>query len=33
VLYRIAELLEGRRAQFIAEIVDAEGVTTAAATT
>ncbi|MEL4318823.1 aldehyde dehydrogenase family protein [Leifsonia sp. YIM 134122] len=32
VLYRIAELLEGRRAQFIAEIVDAEGVTTAAAT-
>ncbi|KQO99597.1 aldehyde dehydrogenase family protein [Leifsonia sp. Leaf264] len=33
VLYRIAELLEGRRAQFIAEIVDAEGVTTAVATT
>jgi acyl-CoA reductase-like NAD-dependent aldehyde dehydrogenase len=32
VLYRIAELLEGRRAQFIAEIVDAEGVSTAAAT-
>ena len=33
VLYRIAELLEGRRAQFVAEIVDAEGVTTAVATT
>jgi acyl-CoA reductase-like NAD-dependent aldehyde dehydrogenase len=32
VLYRIAELLEGRRAQFVAEIVDAEGVTTAVAT-
>ncbi|MET0724832.1 MAG: aldehyde dehydrogenase family protein [Leifsonia sp.] len=32
VLYRIAELLEGRRAQFVAEIVDAEGVSTAAAT-
>lgn len=31
VLYRIAELLEGRRAQFVAEIVDAEGVTAAAA--
>ena len=31
VLYRIAELLEGRRAQFVAEIVDAEGVTTAVA--
>lgn len=32
VLYRIAELLEGRRAQFVAEIVDAEGVTAAVAT-
>ena len=32
VLYRIAELLEGRRAQFIDEIVQAEGVSTAAAT-
>ena len=32
VLYRIAELLEGRRAQFISEVADAEGVTTAAAT-
>ncbi|MGV8884053.1 MAG: aldehyde dehydrogenase family protein [Microbacteriaceae bacterium] len=31
VLYRIAELLEGRRAQFVAEIVDGEGVTAAAA--
>ncbi|MFC6357330.1 aldehyde dehydrogenase family protein [Luethyella okanaganae] len=33
VLYRIAELLEGRREQFVAEIVDAEGVgaTTASA--
>ena len=27
VLYRIAELLEGRRAQFVAEIVQSEGVT------
>ncbi|HEY8544949.1 MAG TPA: aldehyde dehydrogenase family protein [Acidimicrobiales bacterium] len=27
VLYRIAEMLEGRRAQFEAEVVDAEGVT------
>jgi acyl-CoA reductase-like NAD-dependent aldehyde dehydrogenase len=26
VLYRIAEMLEGRRAQFVAEVVDAEGV-------
>ena len=26
VLYRIAELLEGRRAQFVSEIVDSEGV-------
>lgn len=31
VLYRIAELLEGRRAQFVAEIEAAEGVTRAAA--
>lgn len=31
VLYRIAELLEGRRAQFIAEIRDSEGVSAAAA--
>lgn len=32
VLYRVAEILEGRRAQFVAEIVDAEGVSTAVAT-
>jgi acyl-CoA reductase-like NAD-dependent aldehyde dehydrogenase len=32
VLYRVAEILEGRRAQFVAEIVDAEGVSAAAAT-
>ncbi|SFN76017.1 aldehyde dehydrogenase family protein [Mycetocola miduiensis] len=32
VLYRIAELLEGRRAQFIDEIVQSEAVSTAAAT-
>ncbi|MBC7443732.1 MAG: aldehyde dehydrogenase family protein [Ramlibacter sp.] len=31
VLYRIAELLEGRRAQFVDEIVKSEGVTAAAA--
>ncbi|MDF2444162.1 MAG: hypothetical protein JWR01_2365 [Subtercola sp.] len=31
VLYRIAELLEGRRAQFVDEIVQAEGVSSAAA--
>jgi acyl-CoA reductase-like NAD-dependent aldehyde dehydrogenase len=31
VLYRIAELLEGRRAQFVEEIVDLEGVSTAVA--
>lgn len=31
VLYRIAELLEGRRAQFISEIEEAEGATKAAA--
>lgn len=27
VLYRVAEVLEGRRAQFVAELVDAEGLT------
>ena len=27
VLYRVAEVLEGRRAQFVAEVADAEGVT------
>ncbi|WP_028047442.1 aldehyde dehydrogenase family protein [Cellulomonas sp. URHE0023] len=32
VLYRIAELLEGRREQFVAEIVDAEGVSAGKAT-
>jgi acyl-CoA reductase-like NAD-dependent aldehyde dehydrogenase len=26
VLYRVAEMLEGRRAQFVAEVADAEGV-------
>ncbi|HEY4267690.1 MAG TPA: aldehyde dehydrogenase family protein [Galbitalea sp.] len=31
VLYRIAELLEGRRAQFVDEIVSSEGVSTAVA--
>lgn len=31
VLYRVAEILEGRRAQFIDEIVDQEGVSTGAA--
>ena len=31
VLYRIAELLEGRRAQFVAEIEEAEGVSRAVA--
>ncbi|GAA3894441.1 aldehyde dehydrogenase family protein [Leifsonia kafniensis] len=31
VLYRIAELLEGRRAQFVDEIMQSEGVTTAVA--
>lgn len=31
VLYRIAELLEGRRAQFVEEITALEGVSTAAA--
>ena len=33
VLYRIAELLEGRREQFIEEVVASEGVSKAAATT
>ena len=28
VLYRVAEVLEGRRAQFVAEVADAEGVAT-----
>lgn len=32
VLYRVAEILEGRRAQFVAEIVDAEGVSNSVAT-
>lgn len=32
VLYRIAELLEGRRAQFVEEIVSTEGVSADAAT-
>jgi acyl-CoA reductase-like NAD-dependent aldehyde dehydrogenase len=31
VLYRVAEVLEGRRAQFVAEVADAEGVRTAEA--
>lgn len=31
VLYRVAEILEGRRAQFIDDIVDQEGVAAAAA--
>ncbi|AYF98875.1 aldehyde dehydrogenase family protein [Protaetiibacter intestinalis] len=31
VLYRVAEVLEGRRAQFVAELVAAQGLTTAAA--
>jgi acyl-CoA reductase-like NAD-dependent aldehyde dehydrogenase len=31
VLYRIAELLDGRRAQFVAELTAAEGVSAAAA--
>jgi len=26
VLYRVAEMLEGRRAQFVAEVADAEGL-------
>ncbi len=33
VLYRVAEILEGRRAQFIDEIVDQEGVSSGAAAT
>ena len=33
VLYRIAEVLEGRRAQFVAEVVAQEGVSAAAAGT
>lgn len=33
VLYRVAEILEGRRAQFVDEIVAQEGVTAAAAGT
>jgi acyl-CoA reductase-like NAD-dependent aldehyde dehydrogenase len=32
VLYRIAELLEGRRAQFVEELVQSEGVSVSAAT-
>ncbi|WP_442928254.1 aldehyde dehydrogenase family protein [Microbacterium sp. USHLN186] len=31
VLYRVAEILEGRRAQFVAEIVDQEGASETAA--
>ena len=31
ILYRIAEMLEGRRAQFVAEVSDAEGVAAAEA--
>jgi acyl-CoA reductase-like NAD-dependent aldehyde dehydrogenase len=30
VLYRVAEVLEGRRAQFVAEVADAEGLSLAA---
>lgn len=33
VLYRIAELLEGRREQFVDELISSEGVSKAAATT
>ncbi|MGZ4686055.1 aldehyde dehydrogenase family protein [Oryzihumus sp.] len=33
VLYRVAELMEGRRAQFVAEVAAAEGVTAAKAET
>jgi acyl-CoA reductase-like NAD-dependent aldehyde dehydrogenase len=33
VLYRIAELLEGRRAQFVDELRSSEGISAAAATT
>jgi acyl-CoA reductase-like NAD-dependent aldehyde dehydrogenase len=31
ILYRVAELMEGRRAQFVAEVADSEGVTAEAA--
>jgi acyl-CoA reductase-like NAD-dependent aldehyde dehydrogenase len=31
VLYRVAEMLEGRRAQFVAEVADAEGLSADAA--
>ena len=31
VLYRIAEMLEGRRAQFVDELVESEGITAAVA--
>jgi acyl-CoA reductase-like NAD-dependent aldehyde dehydrogenase len=31
VVYRIAEVMEGRRAQFIADVIDAEGSSTSAA--
>jgi acyl-CoA reductase-like NAD-dependent aldehyde dehydrogenase len=31
VLYRVAEMLDGRREQFVAEVADAEGVSRAAA--
>jgi acyl-CoA reductase-like NAD-dependent aldehyde dehydrogenase len=31
VLYRVAEVLEGRRAQFVAEVADSEGLSPAAA--
>lgn len=33
VLYRVAELLEGRRAQFVADVAAGEGITTARAET
>ncbi|HET7735278.1 MAG TPA: aldehyde dehydrogenase family protein [Nocardioidaceae bacterium] len=33
ILYRVAEVMEGRRDQFIAELVSSEGVTTAKART
>ncbi len=32
ILYRVAELMEGRRDQFVAEVIAAEGLTTAKAT-
>lgn len=31
ILYRVAEMMEGRRAQFVAEVADAEGLDAAAA--